>query len=107
MKAYEEVEALVNPFLISTLYGSKWPASHSGVFAREERALVIHWIADRVGPSPAVNVPTTIPTRSFRVCYAVLAIFISDLITSHYGQTWLHHKRVPWRKSEISQTQTK
>jgi hypothetical protein len=56
MKAYEEVEALVNPFLTSTLYGSKWPASHSGVLTREERALDIHWIADRVGPTARLDI---------------------------------------------------
>jgi hypothetical protein len=31
---------------------------------------------------------------------------MSHLITSRSGQTWLHHKRVPWRKFDISQKQT-
>ena len=119
-KAYGELEALVNRFLTSTLYGSKWSASKSGVLTREEKSSRCPLDSRRCGshspswhlrkrdifcPSPVVNVPTTIP--SFRVCYAVLAIFISDLTTSHSGQTWLHHKRMPWRKSGISQTQKK
>jgi len=56
MKVYEKVEALVNPFLTSTLYGSKWPASYSGVLTREKRAPDIHWIADRVGPTTRVDI---------------------------------------------------
>ena len=56
MKAYEEVEALVNPFLTSTPYGYKWPASHSVLLTREERALDIHCIAARVGPTARLDI---------------------------------------------------
>jgi hypothetical protein len=50
MQAYGGVDVLNHVFLISALFGGKWPASRPGRFTPGERTSSTHWIGSRVNP---------------------------------------------------------
>jgi hypothetical protein len=55
MKAYGGVDVYIHIFLISTLVGGEWLASHLGSFTPREGVPGTHWIGDWVGPRAGLD----------------------------------------------------